>query len=736
MPLNKLPIWKCALALLGCSIVSAQAFGQETKVAKPQQPQQPEDVVKIFTDLVQTDVMVFDKQGRFVNGLKREDFALSIDGKPQPIEFFDRVAAGSANEEKQLAAARGVSHSNIDTPLPLDRGRTIFFYVDDFHLSAGDLMFLRKALLKFVDNDLGQNDEAVITSASGQIGFLQQLTDNKVVLRAAIDRIKARQYYVRDTERPLMTEYQAIQIDHAPVAMNPNGLYLGDVFEYFIQRYMADTGEGREVAALHVSNRARTILQQAAGITVNTLDGLKALIRSSSQLPGRKLVFFISDGFFTDRRNSDTVERLQSMTRAAAQNGVVIYSLDARALTTGLPTAGDEVEVDRTGTLARGSIGELGMSREAMETLAVDTGGRTIFDTNALDVGLAKALKETSAYYLLAWRTNHEEESAAKSRRVEVTLVGRPDLTVRLRQAGLFDVEPANNPKRATIKDEKNADKPPAAKLGEAIAGMYPSNELPFYLSLDYVNTPDKGVVVTASMQLMSDSLSFTTEEGKEKAVVDLEGTVYNADGKVGAHFDQQKTIATTLPNHARPANQPLTFRHQVSLPPGLYQVRAGARDEKSGKVGTVHQWIEIPDFSTHRLVLSSVIAGEAPPPATSAPQSDQSLPARIVMHVDHRFRRDASLRFLVSIYNATLAPANSKPDLVMEAQVLRDRQPVITALLKEISAGGIQDVNQISSGGDLSLEGLAPGRYLLVITVIDRVAKTSASQNMRFEVE
>src|SRR5438552_1819734 len=84
-----------------------------------------------------------------------------------------------------------------------------------------------------------KNDEAVITSASGQIGFLQQLTDNKVVLRTAVDRIKARQYYVRDTERPLMTEYQAIQIDRAPVAMNPNGIYLGDIFEYFVQRYIA-----------------------------------------------------------------------------------------------------------------------------------------------------------------------------------------------------------------------------------------------------------------------------------------------------------------------------------------------------------------------------------------------------------------------------------------------------------------------------------------------------------------
>src|SRR5437016_7702029 len=266
----------------------------------PQKPaKQDEDVVRVFTDVVQTDVMVFDKQGRFVNGLKREDFQLRVDGKSQPIEFFDRVAAGSTDEETQLVAARGGPQSNqkVTGPVPLDRGRAVFFYVDDFYLSAGDLTFVRKALLNIINDALGQNDEAVITSASGQIGFLQQLTDNRVALHAAIERIKARPYYVRDTERPPMTEYQALLIDRSPMAMDPNGIELGGVMDYFVKKRLEDNQDqdarGFEVAVLHVHNRARQILDQAAGVTANTLDGLKALIRSSSQLAGRKLVFFV-----------------------------------------------------------------------------------------------------------------------------------------------------------------------------------------------------------------------------------------------------------------------------------------------------------------------------------------------------------------------------------------------------------------------------------------------------------
>lgn len=90
----------------------------------PSRPQDQSDVVRVFTDLVQTDVMVFDKQGHFADGLRREDFELRIDGKLKPIEFFERISAGTVNEETQLSAARGPLSGNksILGAVPLDRG--------------------------------------------------------------------------------------------------------------------------------------------------------------------------------------------------------------------------------------------------------------------------------------------------------------------------------------------------------------------------------------------------------------------------------------------------------------------------------------------------------------------------------------------------------------------------------------------------------------------------------------
>jgi VWFA-related protein len=154
MAITRLVVMLCSYALVAHAVVSQT----------PQSPpEQVEDVVRINTQLVQTDVMVFDKQGKFVPGLRPQDFELHIDGKPRRISFLELVSTGSANEESQLAAARNLrSVKDINAPVPanLDRGRVIFFYVDDLHLSPNNLVSARKLLLKYVDEDMRQNDEA------------------------------------------------------------------------------------------------------------------------------------------------------------------------------------------------------------------------------------------------------------------------------------------------------------------------------------------------------------------------------------------------------------------------------------------------------------------------------------------------------------------------------------------------------------------------------------------------
>src|SRR5688572_9495124 len=485
-----------AAVLLGVALASA-TWAQE----KPADRARSEDVIRTATELVQTDVMVFDKQGTFIHGLKKEQFELRVDKKPHTILFFEPITAGSANEESQLAAARGAvsssgSHRKV-APVPLDRGRTVFFFVDDFHLSPGSISQTRQMLRRFIDREMRQNDEAAITSPSGQIGFLQQLTDNKTVLRLAAERIRSRPFTVKDFERPAMTEYQAYLIDHNDF----------DVLGIFVDAVLRDNpGLPRSTAEEMVKGRARQFLAQADRIATNTLLSLESLIKSSANLPGRKLVFLISDGFLLNDR-LDSYDRLRSVTSAAARAGVVIYSIDARGLVVGLNDASTDAPFDPSGRLVRSSTGAVSATQHALNALASDTGGRALFNTNDLSAGITRGLKETSAYYLLAWRPESEGQRGGRFSRVEVSIIGHPNLVVRLRR-------PAD--KEIPVRTAKSKTKLPAstkkasdADLREAITGLYPVQGVPTALVVQFLNTSAAGSFINLAVELRTEGLTF-----------------------------------------------------------------------------------------------------------------------------------------------------------------------------------------------------------------------------------
>jgi len=715
------------------AFVCLPVIWQEGRGQTPTEPkgQDRSDVLRVFTELVQTDVMVFDRQGKFVNGLNRENFELRIDGKLMPIEFFEKVTAGTISEESQIAVARGSSTAATSSksagPVPLDRGRSVFFYIDDFHLDLPSLTTTRKLITHFIEQDMGQNDEAAITSASGQIGFLQQLTDNKSVLRAALERLKVRPYSVRDYDRPTMSEYQALLFSN----------YDRDIRDYFIDETIRQNpGMTRDSAEALVTGRVSALLQQAGNVTARSLTGLENLIRSADKLPGRKLVFFISGGFFLDDRNSDSRYKLQRITSAAGRSGVVIYSMDARGLVASLSDASTEGQFDTTGRLSRAGQGELSASQDGMNALASDTGGKAFFNSNSLEPGLARGLKDTSTYYLLAWKPEHENQHSSKFRRLEVKVVGKPELTVQVRR-GFFDIEPplpVTKDSKGKKAEPESADRSPEDELKKAMFAAYPTRDIPVSLNLDYVNLPAKGLILSAVMQVPVDFLSFVPTDGKHTAVVSVAGTFLNDHGNAGAVFNNQITMNAPSTGTAKEGNV-LSFSHSVFLGPGLYEVRVAARDEKSGRSGSANAWIEIPNLSSGQLTLSSLLVGmrqQATISNTSA--SIQDLP--VELKITHSFSASDYLRFVFFVYNAARAPVDSKPDLAVQVQIVRDGQPVVTTPLKKISTDDAADLAHISYAAETSLVGLPAGRYLLKVTVVDRVAKQSASQQTRFDIE
>ena len=711
--------------LLSLFLVTAwSATRAQTTPAPSPSPKPQDDVVRVYTELVQTDVMVFDKQGRFVNNLTANDFELRVDGKPRTIQAFEQITAGS-DEESQLAAARGATTINLKRPVPLDRGRIIFFYIDDFHLDLAGQVAAKKVINHFLDKEMGQNDQAAITSATGQIGFLQQLTTDRMVLRMALDRLTSRSYTTRDFDRPPMSEYEAYLIERLD----------REVFEYFVNETIrVNPGLNRDQAAGIVRGRASSMQSQAARFNQNTLAGLESLIRSAKNLPGRKVLFFLSGGFLLENRHGDSLSKLRDITNAAAKSGVVIYSMDTRGLVATLQDASVERPYDPTGQLLLSSHQELAATQDGLNALAADTGGKAIFNTNDLKKGLAPAIKETSTYYLLAWKPDAEADKRGRFRNLEVKLSNRPDLIVRVRK-GYFDLDPTPAPVVAKEQPKPTPTKAAPAKLRESIAAPYPERSLPILLSADYYDVPNTGPTLSTAIHIPGEFLVFGEQpDGKIQAVIDLSAVYFDDKGTVKDSFMDR--IVTTAPSleKAKTYRNDIMFTYPAKLPPGIYQVRVAARDDKSGNVGSAHAWIEIPNLTNKKLAMSSLLLGERTQ-AMMTNVSNTGGPSPIALSASHRFQRESTLRFLIFAYNSALSAVDQKPDVAVQVQVIRDDQPVITTALRKINTEGVNDLTRLPYAAEIPLGELLPGRYVLSVTLIDRVSKQSTSRQTHFDV-
>ena len=557
--------------LLICLVAAQQSYGQVKT-----QTTTDDDVIRVKTELVQTDVTVVDKRGRFVNGLRGEDFELRVDAKPQSLSFFEEVAAGSADEEKQLAAARKGDKAALAKGTPdsaTDRGRVVFFFVDDVHLTGEGLTRARSVITHFVENKMTAKDRVAVISTSGQIGFLQQLTDNKAVLREAISRLNS-----KFNPETTASQVPISEVDATLVANH------GDrgLFAYLMEATMKEFQTNALNAYTIVTNRVRQINAQSKLSEINSLSRLENFVRSTVPLPGRKLLFFISDGFVVDAKRSNGSDVMRRVINEAARVGVVIYSLGTRPniLGPGIDVSTNAYPDFSPRTAGR-SLAESKLPQEPLETLAEETGGRSYLNASALDDGVGEALTESSAYYLLAWRPDSENQRSGKSR-LKVVVKDRPDLRVRMRQH-FFDFR-----ENTKVETTARAPRTPDDELKIALGSLYPRRDLPISVSASFATTAGKGTVLNASMQIDGASLSFGE---REQAIVDVLGIAVDDRGRF-ASFKQKLDIPREVV--LRRDGRFINWTQALSLPPGLYQVRVAVRDRQTGRTGSAMTWLEI----------------------------------------------------------------------------------------------------------------------------------------------
>lgn len=767
------PRTKTGLGLfLSCGLLVSSALpaasGQTGSPQNQPTAAQQDEVLRISTALIQTDVIVLDKKGRFVSGLPKEQFELVVDGQPQDISFFESVEAGSLKEAAQLASARGgdaAKAAGSSSASPIVRptaGRSFIFFVDDFHLSPEGVARSKDLLNNFIKS-MGEDDQALLMSPSGQIGFLQQLTDNKAALKLAASRIKYQAVAQPQMGRRAMTVYEALAIDRNQ----------RNIIDYKTKEYMDDMGltrapepqavprsstggavdaprssstnmDVRKMSAeAAVKGEARNVLLHANNVSEALLGSLEYVVRGAGTLTGRKLFFFISDGFVLDTRSGKNSDRLHRVLDTAARSGVAIYTVDSRGLTAGNVgadkdvfsdiaigvTGGDSIDASTDATSV--SYANDSATKEILRTLAFDTGGRPILNRNDLESGVNQILRETESYYVLAWRPQGGVETASKPKfsTMKVALKGRPDLKV-LARSGFFNSAPPPLPSdtknTAPTKDSKDAKAPPLKpsemELRAAISSAFPRRQLGVSTYTTYSNEIGDAYKIITFADLSNYGVAPGAAGAKPAGEVDFYVAVLNDAGKSVASVGQKVSISESS---AQPYRIVATLPN--ALPPGLYQVRTAARDAQTGRVGSAFQWLEIPKLKAGELALSNLLLAEVSNKPGDA----------LALDVERRFARTSSMLIQMFVYHAARASGGTgAPDATVTLQVFQNGKQLVAAPPQPLPTAGVADPSRLQYGSEIPLASFPPGRYKLQVTVNDRVAKTTASQQLTFTVE
>jgi VWFA-related protein len=668
----------------------------------PQNPPQvsPEDVVRITTELVQTDIVVTDKNERIVPDLKLGDFELYDNGHKQDLKFAEFVSTESSQPNNALngiaRTAPGVDSSVARDLTARDVKRVIAFVVDDVTIPPEEMPRVRDLLSDFVTNKMQGGDLVAIVRTVGGKGLLEQFTTDRQILKRAIAQLGVQSIppYLSfggdDTGR--------ISAPPSPFADATATQTINSGSEF------AGPSEGtnqipRAMLALSVSN--------------NVVDSLR-------QVPGRKSLVLVSGGLPLFDVESGTIvgdigQLFNILKDNAMRSGVVINTMDIRGLratgvvasftvTPGKSALGGGTSAGGdTNTAGRGPdlalLGDRPLTEQlTLSALAGDTGGVSVINSNNFSAGLDRVLNRSKGYYRLAYRPSEKFDRKFHKLEVKVRRSG-----TRVYAAGGYFAREDNVKKPATKEEEIiYAAKSPLARRDLDIAA-----------ELQYTFLPNNQAQLDINTFIDAHRLNLKRDpEGKYQSAFDVVGFVFDQLGRVRGGISQTVKATLTEADYQHALLTGLSYTASTQLPPGYYQVRLVVREVDTGNIGTVSKYFEVPDLNNKQITMSSILLYEINP--TGTPKNPQQLSAARVIS------RNQDLRYAAVVYNAksdgSKAQVSSRLFVSQGDKVLfqEPEQPVKTP---GSSAG------QLLRIGQMGLSKVNPGRYVLTLVVTDPLA-------------
>jgi VWFA-related protein len=735
------------------------------------------DVVRIGVTLVQLDVTVTDGKGNPVSDLRAEDFELEHNGKPVQISNFSYVSVEAANQLARSETARVAERADkkgdkrIALPLPPpvklkpeQVRRTIALVVDDLTLSFESTHLVREALRKFVNEQMQEGDLAAIIRTGAGMGALQQFTNDRQQLYAAIDRVRWK------------PGYSGINA-FAPVTIDPTGGLARDFDPSNVNTLARDKSRGdvgtpeqqREKRLQEQEfNKARDLTgdsnrggRDTSGLdmlrqqvfAVGTLGALGFLVRGLQQLPGRKSVVLFSDALRIYNREEGITRvqtALDNLIDQANRASVVIYTIDSRGLQTLGITAADDLSGDidarqaketfdqnsdyskffaKTETALTDRRREFFEAQEGLSYLAHKTGGLFIRNTNDLGRGVSRALREQEGYYLIGFVPDEDtfkEKGGSRAFHDVSIKVKRPGLRVRTR-TGFYG---------ATDQEASRKVGTAGQQLLTALASPFSSGDIGVRMTAQFGHDRKQGPFVNAMLHIDARDLQFEEiVNGWRKTTIEIAAFTFGDNGQVIDQSDRAYSISMSDSDYRRTLERGIFYR--INLPikkAGAYQLRTAVRDHLSGKLGSANQFIEIPDVKKARMSLGGIVvrgydsrsdAGQSARQVAAATEGKVEESNPQASPAVRRFERGMALDYAYIIYNAKTRKETGRPHLETRVRMFRDGKEIFATRPSEYDGSGQSDPKQIVAGGRLLLGGdLAPGEYALQVVVVDKAEK------------
>jgi VWFA-related protein len=372
------------------------------------------------------------------------------------------------------------------------------------------------------------------------------------------------------------------------------------------------------------------------------------------------------------------------------------------------------------------------MMENILRSLASETGGLAIFNTNNLNQGLDKVDLELSNYYVLGFSSSNLKRDG-KYRKLEVKTEAK-GVKVKHRN-GYTDPRPPDA--LAGSKGERS--------LMSAISSPTAVTQLPIIFRPVYFYESPQLVRVPISAKIKRGTIELKKKGGLLVNAVDVMGVAYSEDGSVAARFSETMNLAVDKDKEGLFQSSDIPYRNYIKLRPGKYQLKLAIADEK-GKVGTSEQTLSVPPMPASGLASSSLVVSQE---MAQLPELIRNMQAKLLDETDpliykgiqifppveNSLSRENPIAVFYKLYNLAGSEQNrnltAKVQLVDEKGQTNELQPI--ALGEATYPTG---PSEVAIGFNLPLKDLSPGKYRLTVETVDAAQSQSVTSQTEFMLQ